>query len=42
VTFLNGVSGVEHSKDHAINSAKIFSMLKPEVVEAAHLHYSQI
>lgn len=37
MTFLNGVSGVEHSRDHAINSAKIFSQLKPEVVGSGSL-----
>lgn len=37
VTFLNGVSGIEHSRDHAINSAKIFSQLKPEVVGSGSL-----
>lgn len=32
LTFLNGVAGSEHSKDHAINSAKIFSQCNPTVV----------
>lgn len=32
LTFLNGVAGREHSKDHAINSAKIFSQCNPTVV----------
>ena len=32
LTFLNGVAGAEHSKDHAINSAKIFSQCNPTVV----------
>jgi radical SAM superfamily enzyme YgiQ (UPF0313 family) len=30
--FLNGVAGKEHSMDHAINSAKIFSQCKPMLV----------
>jgi radical SAM superfamily enzyme YgiQ (UPF0313 family) len=32
MTFLNGVAGREHSMDHAINSAKIFSQCHPLVV----------
>ena len=32
VTFLNGVAGREHSREHAINSAKIFNQLKPMLV----------
>lgn len=32
LTFLNGVAGQEHSNDHAINSAKIFSKCNPIVV----------
>ncbi len=32
MTFLNGVAGREHSRDHAFNSAKIFSRCKPMVV----------
>ena len=32
LTFLNGVGGVEHSKNHALNSAKIFSQANPTVV----------
>ncbi len=32
VTFLNGVAGKEHSHDHAVNSAKIFSQCKPMLV----------
>jgi len=32
VTFLNGVAGREHSRDHAINSARIFNQLKPMLV----------
>ncbi|MCR5013853.1 MAG: radical SAM protein [Bacteroidales bacterium] len=32
VTFLNGVAGREHSRDHAINSAKIFNQCKPMLV----------
>lgn len=31
-TFLNGVAGKSHSKEHAINSAKIFSMCHPMLV----------
>jgi radical SAM superfamily enzyme YgiQ (UPF0313 family) len=36
-TFLNGVAGVEHSRQHAINSAKIFSRLKSKVVGSGSL-----
>ena len=32
MTFLGGVAGREHSKEHAINSAKIFSQCKPMLV----------
>lgn len=32
LTFLNGAGGVEHSRNHAINSAKIFSQTNPSVV----------
>ena len=32
MTFLNGVAGKSHSKEHAINSAKIFSQCKPMLV----------
>lgn len=32
LTFLNGVGGVEHSKNHALNSARIFSQTNPSVV----------
>lgn len=32
MTFLNGVAGREHSREHAINSAKIFSQCKPMLV----------
>ncbi len=32
MTFLNGVAGKEHSRDHAVNSAKIFSQCKPMLV----------
>lgn len=32
MTFLNGVAGREHSIEHAVNSAKIFSQCKPMVV----------
>jgi len=32
VTFLNGVAGREHSREHAINSANIFNQLKPMLV----------
>lgn len=32
MSFLNGVAGREHSMDHAINSAKIFSECKPMLV----------
>lgn len=36
-TFLNGVSGVEHSSEHAINSAKLFSQLHSKVVGSGSL-----
>ena len=32
MTFLNGTAGKEHSLEHAMNSAKIFSQCKPMVV----------
>ena len=32
MTFLNGVAGLEHSRDHAVNSAKVFSQCKPMLV----------
>lgn len=32
MTFLNGVAGKEHSHEHAVNSAKIFSRCKPSLV----------
>ena len=32
MTFLNGVAGRFHSREHAINSAKIFSQCKPMLV----------
>ncbi len=32
MTFLNGVAGREHSRDHAVNSAKVFSQCKPMLV----------
>lgn len=32
MTFLNGVAGREHSMDHAVNSAKIFSQCNPMLV----------
>lgn len=32
VTFLNGVAGREHSHDHAVNSAEIFSQCNPMLV----------
>ena len=32
MTFLNGVAGRSHSREHAVNSAKIFSQCKPMVV----------
>ena len=31
-TFLNGVAGTSHSREHAINSAKVFSQTNPMVV----------
>lgn len=37
ILFLNGVSDVEHLKDHAINSAKIFNQLNPEFVGSSLL-----
>ena len=32
MTFLNGVAGRSHSREHAVNSAKIFSQCKPMLV----------
>ncbi len=32
LTFLNGVGGIDHSRNHALNSAKIFSEANPTVV----------
>lgn len=32
MSFLNGVAGAEHSHDHAVNSAKIFSQCNPMLV----------
>ena len=32
MTFLNGVSGKEHSRDHAVHSAEIFSQCNPMLV----------
>ena len=32
VTFLNGVAGRSHSREHAVNSAKIFNQCKPMLV----------
>ena len=32
MTFLNGVAGRSHSREHAINSAKIFSQCRPMLV----------
>ena len=32
MSFLNGVAGKEHSHEHAVNSAKIFSRCKPMLV----------
>ena len=32
MTFLNGVAGKEHSRDHAVHSAEIFSRCKPMLV----------
>ncbi len=32
MTFLNGVAGKEHSHEHAVNSARIFSQCKPMLV----------
>ncbi|MBE6464106.1 MAG: radical SAM protein [Eggerthellaceae bacterium] len=37
MTFLNGVAGKEHSRQHAINSAKVFNRLKPAVVGVGSL-----
>ena len=38
MTFLNGVAGREHSHDHAVNSAKIFSRCKPMLVGTGGLY----
>lgn len=32
MTFLNGVAGKEHSRDHAVHSAEIFSQCRPMLV----------
>ena len=32
MTFLNGVAGAEHSHEHAVHSAEVFSACKPSVV----------
>ena len=32
MTFLNGVAGSSHSREHALNSARIFSQCKPMLV----------
>ena len=32
MTFLNGVAGRSHSREHAVNSGKIFSQCKPMLV----------
>ena len=37
MTFLNGVAGKEHSIDHAVNSAEIFSQCNPMVVGSGGL-----
>ena len=37
MTFLNGVAGKEHSIDHAVNSAQIFSQCNPMVVGSGGL-----
>lgn len=37
MTFLNGTAGREHSRDHAINSAIIFSQCKPMLVATGGL-----
>lgn len=37
ITFLNGVAGREHSREHAINSAKIFNQCKPMLVGTGSL-----
>ncbi len=37
MTFLNGVAGKSHSKEHAVNSAKIFSQCKPMLVGTGSL-----
>ncbi len=37
MTFLNGVAGKSHSREHAINSARIFSQCRPMVVWAGGL-----
>lgn len=37
MTFLNGVAGKSHSKEHAINSAKIFSKCHPMLVGSGGL-----
>ena len=37
VTFLNGLSDIAHSKDHAIKTAQIFNQLNPEFVGSGSL-----
>ena len=37
MTFLNGVAGKSHSREHALNSAKIFSRCKPMPVATGGL-----
>ncbi len=37
MTFLNGVAGKEHSQDHAVHSAEIFSQCRPMVVGTGRL-----
>ncbi len=36
-TFLNGVAGLEHSEQHAVNTAKIFNQLKSKMVSSTSL-----
>lgn len=37
MTFLNGAGGKEHTKNHALNSAKVFSQCKPMLVGTGSL-----
>lgn len=37
MTFLNGVAEKEHSREHAINSAKVFSQANPIIVGSGGL-----